>query len=166
MFVSERGGLRELETINLAPGEQLVNLCAPHVVSLLFSALSKEKKILSGCKCPPISHINLSPFSLLFFRGFRQITLKINNIGRIALRDFKGLEKCDPSTRKMVLDFSLNVAQGNMDHAFRFICFDFLTYTFRFFCCLSFTPTARSKSCAPGAIFYALIRTNVEYSLG
>ncbi|GAB0089345.1 intraflagellar transport protein 140 homolog [Sergentomyia squamirostris] len=80
MFVPERGGLRELETINLAPGEQLVNLCAPHV-----------------------------------------ITLKINNIGRIALRDFKGLEKCDSSTRKMVLDFSLNVAQGNMDHAFRCI---------------------------------------------
>ncbi|XP_059617138.1 intraflagellar transport protein 140 homolog [Phlebotomus argentipes] len=80
MFVSERGGLQELETINLSPGEQLVNLCAPHI-----------------------------------------ITLRINNIGRIALRDFKGLEKCDPSTRKMVLDFSLNVAQGNMDHAFRCI---------------------------------------------
>ncbi|XP_055684546.1 intraflagellar transport protein 140 homolog [Lutzomyia longipalpis] len=80
MFISERSGFQELETINLAPGEQLVNLCAPHV-----------------------------------------ITLKINSIGRIALRDFKGLEKCDPSTRKMVLDFSLNVAQGNMDHAFRCI---------------------------------------------
>lgn len=50
-----------------------------------------------------------------------QITLKISVIERIALRDFKGLEKCDLSTRKMVLDFSLNVAQGNMDHAFRFL---------------------------------------------
>jgi len=50
-----------------------------------------------------------------------QITLKISVIGRIPLRDFKGLEKCDGITRKMVLDFSLNVALGNMDQAFRYI---------------------------------------------
>lgn len=48
-----------------------------------------------------------------------QVTLKINEIGRIALRDFKGLESCDSATRQMVLDFSLNVAQGHMDQAFR-----------------------------------------------
>lgn len=35
------------------------------------------------------------------------------------MRDFKGLENCDPHTSRMVLDFSLNIAQGNMDQAFR-----------------------------------------------
>lgn len=37
------------------------------------------------------------------------------------MRDFVGLENCDAATRKMVLDFSLNVAIGNMDVAFQCI---------------------------------------------
>lgn len=37
------------------------------------------------------------------------------------MRDFHGLATCDGSTRQMVLDFSLHVAQGNMDQAFRCI---------------------------------------------
>jgi hypothetical protein len=52
--------------------------------------------------------------------SFQQITLQVNNIGHIVLRDFKGLEKCDESTRKMVLNFSLNLAQGMLDQAFRY----------------------------------------------
>jgi intraflagellar transport protein 140 len=67
----------ELELINLAPSEQLINLCAPDV-----------------------------------------ITLKVGVVGQKTLRDFVGLEDSDAETRKMVLDFSLNVAQGNLDQAF------------------------------------------------
>lgn len=52
-------------------------------------------------------------------KSLLKVTLKINEIGRIALRDFKGLENCNSQTRQMVLDFSLNVAQGNMDQAFK-----------------------------------------------
>lgn len=37
------------------------------------------------------------------------------------MRDFHGLATCDDTTRLMVLDFSLHVAQGNMDQAFRCI---------------------------------------------
>lgn len=60
-----------------------------------------------------------SPSRTQFMGLCFQVTLKINEIGRIALRDFKGLENCDANTRRMVLDFSLNVAQRNMDQAFR-----------------------------------------------
>ena len=56
---------------------------------------------------------------MIFFR--LQITLKAGVIGKIALRDFKGLEdKCDASTRQMVLDFSFNLALGNISAAFRY----------------------------------------------
>ena len=48
-----------------------------------------------------------------------KVTLRVNEMGRLPLRDFKGLESCDGHTRQMVLDFSLNVAQGHMDQAFR-----------------------------------------------
>lgn len=98
MFVAEKATLKELEVIRLVPAEQLVNLCVPHVVSRWQG---------SACRAE-------SNGQLCF-----QVTLKINEIGRIALRDFKGLENCDQATRQMVLDFSLNVAQGNMDQAFR-----------------------------------------------
>lgn len=37
------------------------------------------------------------------------------------LRDFVDLKDCDPSTRKMVLNFSMHVAEGNMDLAYRSI---------------------------------------------
>lgn len=67
----------ELEVINLSPSEQLINLCAPDVV-----------------------------------------TLKVGVVGQKTLRDFIGLQNSDAATRKMVLDFSLNVAQGNLDQAF------------------------------------------------
>ncbi|XP_055383288.1 intraflagellar transport protein 140 homolog [Condylostylus longicornis] len=80
MFTTEKCFIKLLEIINLPPGEQLVNLCTPNV-----------------------------------------ITLNISIINQITLRDFKGLENCDENTRKMVLDFSLNVALGNMDMAFRCI---------------------------------------------
>lgn len=43
----------------------------------------------------------------------------MNEFRKIPLRDFKGLENCDSHTSRMVLDFSLNIAQGNMDQAFR-----------------------------------------------
>ncbi|XP_055617076.1 intraflagellar transport protein 140 homolog [Toxorhynchites rutilus septentrionalis] len=46
------------------------------------------------------------------------VILRLNQIERIPLRDFKGLEDCDLMTRNMVLNFSLNVAQENMDQAF------------------------------------------------
>lgn len=47
-----------------------------------------------------------------------QITLKMGLIARTALRDFKGLENCDETTKQMVLNFSLHIANGNMDQAF------------------------------------------------
>ncbi|EAT45838.1 AAEL002943-PA [Aedes aegypti] len=77
LFVDQKSQLKELELIELGSGEQLINLCIPHVV-----------------------------------------ILKLNQIERIPLRDFKGLEDCDLTTRNMVLNFSLNVAQENMDQAF------------------------------------------------
>uniref|UniRef100_A0A182S5V1 Uncharacterized protein n=1 Tax=Anopheles maculatus TaxID=74869 RepID=A0A182S5V1_9DIPT len=46
------------------------------------------------------------------------IVLRRNEIARLSLRDFKGLDTCDLATREMVLNFSLNVAQENMDQAF------------------------------------------------
>ncbi|XP_053678512.1 intraflagellar transport protein 140 homolog [Anopheles nili] len=46
------------------------------------------------------------------------IVLRRNEIARLSLRDFKGLDDCDLATREMVLNFSLNVAQENMDQAF------------------------------------------------
>lgn len=67
----------EIEIIDLSSNEQLINLCAPNI-----------------------------------------ITLKVGVIGQKILRDFIGLENTDANTRKMVLDFSLNVAQGNLDQAF------------------------------------------------
>ncbi|XP_055845818.1 intraflagellar transport protein 140 homolog [Episyrphus balteatus] len=72
--------LKVLEMVNLASGEQLVNLCAPNVITLDISVVKKR-----------------------------------------SLQDFIGLENCDENTRKMVLNFSLNVAEGNMDLAYRCI---------------------------------------------
>uniref|UniRef100_A0A182K189 Uncharacterized protein n=1 Tax=Anopheles christyi TaxID=43041 RepID=A0A182K189_9DIPT len=46
------------------------------------------------------------------------IVLHRNEIARLPLRDFHGLDACDLATREMVLNFSLNVAQENMDQAF------------------------------------------------
>ncbi|XP_037026669.1 intraflagellar transport protein 140 homolog [Bradysia coprophila] len=80
MFVTDKCEIKELESLNLISGEQLVNLCVPNVVTLKNSA------------------IELTP-----------------------MRDFLGLATCDDASRRMVLDFSLHVAQGNMDQAFRCI---------------------------------------------
>lgn len=50
------------------------------------------------------------------------ISIKTGSIiAATALRDFRGIETCDEPTRCTVLDFSLHVACGNMDQAFRCI---------------------------------------------
>ena len=77
LFVGQNTDIRELEVIDLAVGDQVINLCIPHVV-----------------------------------------ILKLNTIEQFVLRDFKGLEDCDSATRKKVMDFSLHIAQENMDQAF------------------------------------------------
>ncbi|XP_058442990.1 intraflagellar transport protein 140 homolog isoform X2 [Malaya genurostris] len=77
MFVDQATQLKELEVIELNSGDQLINLCIPHLV-----------------------------------------LLKLNQIERIPLRDFKGMDHCDIVTKNMILNFSLNVAQENMDLAF------------------------------------------------
>lgn len=46
------------------------------------------------------------------------ITLKTGAIDQKCLRNFIGLDNIDESVRKMILDFSLNIAQGNLDQAF------------------------------------------------
>lgn len=47
------------------------------------------------------------------------VTIQNGIVDQKILRDFKGLQpNTDAATRKMVLDFSLNVAQGNLDQAF------------------------------------------------
>lgn len=69
--------IMEIEIIDLSSNEQLINLCAPNI-----------------------------------------ITLKVGVIGHKILRDFIGLQSTDKTTRKMVLDFSLNVSLGNLDQAF------------------------------------------------
>lgn len=47
--------------------------------------------------------------------------MKTGSISTEPLRDFRGIDATDAVTRKMVLDFSLLVAEGNMDQAFRCI---------------------------------------------
>jgi len=49
------------------------------------------------------------------------IRLKINAMEEQPLQDFVDLQQCDPVTRKQVLNFSLYVAEGNMDLAYRSI---------------------------------------------
>ncbi|XP_049310514.1 intraflagellar transport protein 140 homolog [Bactrocera dorsalis] len=49
------------------------------------------------------------------------ITLDINLVKERPLQDFVDLIKCDPNIRKMVLNFSLHIAEGNMDLAYRSI---------------------------------------------
>ncbi|XP_017021858.1 intraflagellar transport protein 140 homolog [Drosophila kikkawai] len=49
------------------------------------------------------------------------LLLKINAVEEQALQDFVDLQQCDPVTRKQVLNFSLYVAEGNMDLAYRSI---------------------------------------------
>ncbi|KNC28438.1 hypothetical protein FF38_06009 [Lucilia cuprina] len=49
------------------------------------------------------------------------ITIDINLIREKPLRDFVDLKDCEPSTRKMVLNFSMHVSEGNMDLAYRSI---------------------------------------------
>ncbi|XP_065366029.1 intraflagellar transport protein 140 homolog [Calliphora vicina] len=49
------------------------------------------------------------------------VTIDINLIRERPLRDFIDLKDCDPSTRKMVLNFSMHVSEGNMDLAYRSI---------------------------------------------
>ncbi|KAH8241845.1 hypothetical protein KR026_007077 [Drosophila bipectinata] len=49
------------------------------------------------------------------------IRLKINAVEEQPLQDFVDLQQCDAVTRKQVLNFSLYVAEGNMDLAYRSI---------------------------------------------
>lgn len=54
-------------------------------------------------------------------RFIKQITQKLGRIERHAMSNFKGIETCNESTRKLILDFSLFIADGKMDEAFRCI---------------------------------------------
>ncbi|EDW77675.1 uncharacterized protein Dwil_GK24432 [Drosophila willistoni] len=47
------------------------------------------------------------------------IWLKINTVEEHPLKDFTDLQQCDSGTRRQVLNFSLHVAEGNMDLAYR-----------------------------------------------
>lgn len=49
------------------------------------------------------------------------VRLKINAVEEQPLQDFVDLQQCDAATRKQVLNFSLYVAEGNMDLAYRSI---------------------------------------------
>ncbi|XP_054730217.1 intraflagellar transport protein 140 homolog [Anastrepha obliqua] len=49
------------------------------------------------------------------------ITLDTNIVKERSLQDFVDLNKCDENVRKMVLNFSLHIAEGNMDLAYRCI---------------------------------------------
>jgi hypothetical protein len=42
MFVTNKCELKELETVNLSLGEQLENLCAPHIVSINSNKKKKQ----------------------------------------------------------------------------------------------------------------------------
>ncbi|XP_013113218.2 intraflagellar transport protein 140 homolog [Stomoxys calcitrans] len=79
-FYSEDNKLNVLEKKLLAPGEQLLNICIPNL-----------------------------------------ITLDINLVRQTPLHDFSDLQDSDSTIRKMVLNFSMHVAEGNMDLAYRSI---------------------------------------------
>ncbi|XP_030384608.1 intraflagellar transport protein 140 homolog [Scaptodrosophila lebanonensis] len=49
------------------------------------------------------------------------VSLHINSVENKPLQDFADLQQCDAETRKQVLNFSLHVAEGNMDLAYRCI---------------------------------------------
>ncbi|XP_031624107.1 intraflagellar transport protein 140 homolog isoform X2 [Contarinia nasturtii] len=49
------------------------------------------------------------------------ITLKVNQIKRNVLTNFKGIETTSETNRKLILDFSIFIADGKMDEAFRCI---------------------------------------------
>lgn len=91
---------RSMETISLSESQAF----------LLFPT---ESNILE------LEVINLSPSEQLINLCTPDvISLKVGVVGQKTLRDFIGLQATDAVTRKMVLDFSLNVAQGNLDQAF------------------------------------------------
>lgn len=50
-----------------------------------------------------------------------QITLKVGQIERNVLTNFKGIETTSEENRKLILDFSIYIADGKMDEAFRCI---------------------------------------------
>lgn len=88
------------ETVSLAESQ----------VHLLFPASNKITELEVISLSPSESLINLCTPNV--------ITLKTGTIGHKILRNFVGLEDSDSATRKMVLDFTLSVAQGNLDQAF------------------------------------------------
>ncbi|XP_030565569.1 intraflagellar transport protein 140 homolog isoform X1 [Drosophila novamexicana] len=47
------------------------------------------------------------------------VCLQVNAVQEQPLKDFVDLQQCDASTRRQVLNFSLHVAEGHMDLAFR-----------------------------------------------
>lgn len=82
MFITAdlKSELKTMETMNLLPGESVLNLCSPHIVKL-----------------------------------------KYNGVERKSLLNFVGIESSPPATRTLLLDFSIFVADGKMDEAFRCI---------------------------------------------
>lgn len=82
MFITAdaKSELKTMETMNLVPGETVLNLSSPYVV-----------------------------------------TLKYNGVDRKSLCNFIGIESSPPATRTLILDFSIFVADGKMDEAFRCI---------------------------------------------
>lgn len=58
----------------------------------------------------------------IFLKYFQlQITLKVGQIERNVLTNFKGIETTSEKNRKLILDFSIFIADGKMDEAFRCI---------------------------------------------
>ncbi|XP_039255691.2 intraflagellar transport protein 140 homolog [Styela clava] len=49
------------------------------------------------------------------------VTFSSKPFSNVPMRDFVGLEDCDPTTRRAMLDFSFNLTLGNMDEAFKAI---------------------------------------------
>ena len=83
------------------------------IESQVYVMFSTDKKLLE------VEVIDMSSNEqLISLCAPNVITLKTGVIGHKILRDFIGLEHTDATTRKMILDFSLNVAEGNLDQAF------------------------------------------------
>lgn len=43
---------------------------------------------------------------------------QFGRVDRLVMRDFQGLEACDPATRSAVVEFSYSMSSGHMDKAF------------------------------------------------
>ncbi|KAH8412279.1 hypothetical protein KR009_000984 [Drosophila setifemur] len=72
-----------------------------------------------GCLNVLESHLMTPGSQLLNLCVPNVIRMKINAVEEQPLQDFADLQQCDAVTRKQVLNFSLYVAEGNMDLAYR-----------------------------------------------